>query len=682
MGCFRFEIAVANKSGTTGRFILRMLGGPEKLTDAAVISIVSGETVELTQEVQVPAGFPGGRHELHFQLLSSDKGEICAQTSCHVDVPATDDFSIRVIPRTLHRRRGGRVRIQIRNRGQDNQNFNLDSETDSKELGVVLESDQVKVEGHSRTLVHGKVKCRARLFGGTTNVAYSVVAHCGGRPVYGTANFRQKPIFSNGPRALGIVVLLMSVFTLSLLYLFRPDEKEETELVAPSCGGSGMGCADAGSLLNPPDAPGQISIPRFEIIGRIILGDSSPASGSVVSYQKLHNEFPETGLTSESASSDHQNISVGRDGEFVVPSLSSSDSYELLIRKEGHRELSLVVSQVGGTLNLGDLTLYPKVGRLEVKFVDERDGTSGLGGVKLKLFSDAETLFGETYNAPEELGEFVFDDLATPAQYVLEATKDGYFPIVIPIELSVGEDAVLNCDQESGESNDEDPFVPCQMKPSVVKVSGVVKLVAQESGPLKEDGSIASTLARSDRQQAAETVQLTMNNSAVSLSALATKTSDPFLVEFEFADVPIPSGDDPYLLIAEAIGFLRQEIRIDEEMLRVSRERPDERACDTQSSWNCIFLVPEFGSVEASFVPAEIESDLCTTDAAVYVSGGEQSFIIRVPVRPTTVTGDRCFIEVPRLEAGSYLIKIIAPSGFFTLGSCEVQSGSMCRLET
>ncbi|HAY66596.1 MAG TPA: hypothetical protein DCY36_11240, partial [Acidimicrobiaceae bacterium] len=691
-GRAKFSIVVKNHGSETESIFLRIIGAPEGHIDARPLEVGPGDEETLSIVLTIPPGFPDGKHEVQFDLIEVGTARQRTSQIEIIEIPDTSAVTLRVLPSSMWKRRGGRIRVQVRNRSEDDLKLSLESFPESEDLRVRLDATELNIAGYSRATVHGKIRSSLRFLGRERNLGFSVVGWSNGDPIYGRGVLRQRAVFSNGPQSLMIALFLIVAFLgLGVLGLRLMSDSEQV-LPRP------LEIADAEAIPVSDSS----SLRQFTLSGTVVLSDGSSASGTKVTWTKFVG-LEET-VDPNQPVTRRKSVTLS-DDSFVLPGLSLDSPYEIYVSRDGYVPVSRIIAGDGELFALGEITLNPADGQLEVQIFDAASPAVNLGGVDLRLTGVDGSLLARTSELPGSLGSYTFSSLSVPGTYILEAFKSDYGTLSQIVELKPNQKPNLVCGDDGANSpsaqgvaaqnsqqisfepafGEAEPVLRCGLSKTNTTISGYVELLSTTQ-PVTTAEFQAVSYSPVSAINGTTPVKVTLAGRSLTRQT-QTVAAGNFggLLRYQFPDIPIPSESNPYTITFEATNFQTRTFVITGAGADLGQGSNLQPSSCSETTWSCLRIRSSTGSISGRLKVTNAASGSaaqCPSHLQISVLGNGEQITANIP--PQTVTDPTgttsCSFRLDSFTPGDYVVTLSGAGIPTNVFSCAVIAGGVCEL--
>ncbi len=412
------SVGVTDFSGTDREILVRLIGSLTGPLPAISRQLPAHLSIQTEISLQVPSGMPVGEHPVLIEVLDRSTGSVIGQGEVLLDVQHTQAIKMHLSPPSIRRRLRGRIRIVLRNHDDETHNIRIRAESDDSNTKIKLWHQDVELRAGEMVRLKARLRVRPFFIGKQREHWYSIIGDGAGVPIYGRGNVRHIPMIGRNIKSLmGLmcIVLVWAGATLAVIRAVNPVTTEST--ASAEEGGSETG--DSGS-----DSGGELELPNLvEVSGTVTA--TPDGSGVVVKWRPVSiGDVEGSGKVGGQSTSSNPNVanlstSTDADGAFTVSGLDGAGLYEFTFAKSGHSTKTLIVQPQGEPVTL-EIELAVGDGTVSGFTVDEAGQL--LGGVDVKLTDGTIIYQTTTPTEGEQKGRFSFNNLSTPATYVVDAS--------------------------------------------------------------------------------------------------------------------------------------------------------------------------------------------------------------------------------------------------------------------
>lgn len=438
----RVELEVFNTGEVIDSVTSRLLDHPfETAQSPSTLALFPESGDRLMVEFTVPDDFAAGRHSVPIEVSSTFQHDDVAIAMLDLDVAPVTSATLGLTPSDITAGKKARFSVDVSNDGNVPLDLTLTGNDLERVLRFRFEPLFVHVEPGETVHASGLAVGKRPFFGSPVARSTSVLAWGNGLDLQVAGRFVQKPRIPKGVLTalalLGVVGIWAAVIMLGAGLVLAEDAVKKTvpEAFTVQMAGAGAAEADliasavAGSMAGVVTADNGAPIERITIEAwRVRDGEESVLEGSAATIEDgtwtlaavkpgtYHLKFTAPGFVDmwyPSASSE-----AGAMDLRVRPTAPTDDLAVTLVGKPG----TIKGAVVAGETDILDAEV--KVFEVVDDAVGEQVGTS--------IFADVVT------------GEFTIANLPTPGVYELSVKLTGFDPQTTRVELSGGEEEVIN----------------------------------------------------------------------------------------------------------------------------------------------------------------------------------------------------------------------------------------------
>lgn len=412
------SVGVTDFSGSDREILVRLIGSLTGPLPAVSRQLPAHLSIQTEVSLQVPSGMPVGEHPVLIEVLDRSTGSVIGQGEVLLDVQHTQAIRMHLSPPSIRRRLRGRIRVVLRNHDDETHNIQIRAESDDSNTKIKLWHRDIELRAGEMVRIKARLRVKPFFIGKQREHWYSIIGDGAGAPIYGRGNVRHIPMIGRNIKSLlGLmcIVLVWAGATLAIIRAVNPVTTEST--ASAEEGGSDTG--DSGG-----DSGGEFELPNLvEVSGTVTA--TPDGSGVVVKWRPVSiGDVEGSGKIGGQSTSSNPNVanlstSTDADGAFTVAGLDGAGLYEFTFAKAGHATKTMIVQPQGEPVTL-EIELAVGNGTVGGFTVDETGQL--LGGVDVKLTDGTIIYQTTTPTEGEQKGRFNFNNLSTPATYVIDAS--------------------------------------------------------------------------------------------------------------------------------------------------------------------------------------------------------------------------------------------------------------------
>lgn len=424
-------VAIFNDTDVIAGYRVSVLGADESWirTDGNETAIFPSETASIDVTITLPADFPAGHRRMALQIESLEGLEDIVTLGLDVVVPRYDALNMRVEPSSITAGGTATFGLLLENRGNDKITTTLSGSDEESIVGIEFNPAEITLEPGETEIIRAEAS-GGRPWFGVMAARVLTFSASGLDPAPETvATFIQRPRVGRWVMSLAGLIAAISVFAIVITNSFEAvaeNQRVGQDLIEVA-------------LDDDPENLGAVSTNPGSITGVVTGAGEAPLAGITLELFGIDNGEAPVGATSSSA-----------DGTYSFTGLNAQD-YKVLASGAGFSRLWLggdsfddataVSVNLGEVADGNDLVLEGRPGSVagQVIAADPAGAVAILyrEGEAIESLVDAEVARVDV--APD--GTFLFEEVPSPAAYVLAIAKQGFSAERRPVRLNGGQAA-------------------------------------------------------------------------------------------------------------------------------------------------------------------------------------------------------------------------------------------------